>query len=247
MSFKTYLAVLLFCGSLSAQVTIVNNASFRADQPVSAGSWAAAFGAFTGISTTTAPSFPLSKTLAGVRVTVDGVDAALYDVRSSQITFLIPYATVPGLRPVQITTSTGTLSGFVRVITSAPGIFTKDTATPPKGAIRNQDGFTENTSSTPARRGDVVSIYGTGPGALTREVGDGVAPGATPLAFTRSTPQVFINGVETQVQFSGLNPDVPGLWQINAVVPSASFITGRVAVRVFVDGVDSNEVALFVQ
>jgi uncharacterized protein (TIGR03437 family) len=35
----------------------------------------AAFGAFSGVATTTAASFPLPKTLGGVKVTVAGVDA----------------------------------------------------------------------------------------------------------------------------------------------------------------------------
>jgi len=240
--------VLLFCGALSAQVTIVNNASFRGDQPVSAGSWAAAFGTFSGVTTTTASAFPLPKTLGGVKVTVAGVDAALYDVRSSQITFLIPYAVSPGVQPVQIATGSATVNGSVRVISAAPGLFIKDTAVPPKGAVRNQDGVTENSASAPAKRGDIISIYGTGPGSLSRQLDDGAAPGASPsLATTKSTPQVFIGGVEAQVQFSGLNPDAPGLWQINAFIPNQSFITGRVAVQVFVDGVDSNEVTIFVQ
>ena len=239
--------ILAVCGSLYAQVAIVNNASFRGDQPVSPGSWVAAFGSFTGVATTTASSIPLPKTLGGVRVTIDGVDAPLYDVRSTQITFLIPGATAAGLRPVQITTSAATVNGSVRVIGSAPGLFTKDAQVPPKGAIRNQDGVTENTSSTPAKRGDVISIYATGPGALSRQVDDGAAPGAAPLAETKSTLQVYIGGVEAKVQFSGLNPDAPGLWQINAVVPDLPFITGRVPVRVFMDGVDSNEVTVFVQ
>ncbi len=244
---RIFVTLLLFCSSLSAQVAIVNGASFRGDQPVSAGSWVAAFGMFSGVATTTAPSFPLPKSLGGVKVTVDGVDAALYDVRSTQVTFLIPYATTPGYHPVQITTPSATLSGSVRVMSTAPGLFTKDTQNPPKGAIRNQDGFTENTSSTPARRGEVVSIYATGPGPLSRQPDDGTAPGASPLANTRSTPQVFIGGVAAQVQFSGLNPDAPGLWQINAYVPEQSFVTGRVPVRIYMDGVDSNEVVLFVQ
>jgi uncharacterized protein (TIGR03437 family) len=67
------------------------------------------------------------------------------------------------------------------------------------------------------------------------------------LAATSSNPQVYIGGVEAVVQFSGLNPDAPGLWQINVTIPNSAFITGRVPVRVFVDGVDSNEVAIFVQ
>lgn len=246
MSNKISLVLLLLCGSLHAQVAVVNGASFRGNQQVAAGSWVAAFGAFTGVPTTTAQVFPLPKTLGGVRLTVAGEEAAVYDVRANQITFLIPYATNPGVHPIQITIPGGTVSGTVSVITASPGLFTKDTASTPKGAILNQDGITENSSAAPARRGDVISIYATGPGRLSRRPDDGAAPG-TPLATTVSTPQVFIGGVEAQVQFSGLNPGAPGLWQINAVVPNQSFVTGRVAVIVYMDGVDSNEVALFVQ
>ena len=155
MSIKTLLPIFLSIASLFAQVTIVNNASFRGEQPVAAGSWVAAFGTFPGVQTTTATSFPLPKTLGSIRVAIDGVDAALYDVRASQITFLIPNATLPGLRPVQIVLASGTINGTVRVISSAPGIFTKDAQNPPRGAIRNQDGATENSSSAPARRGEI--------------------------------------------------------------------------------------------
>ncbi len=246
MSNKILLTALCLCAAAKAQIAIVNGASFRGDQPVSAGSWVAAFGSFTGVSTTTATAFPLPKTLGGVKVTIDGVDAPLYDVRSTQITFLIPYSAAAGIRPVTVTLPSGTVSGSVRVMSAAPGIFIKDAQTPPRAAVRNQDGVTENSSSSPAKRGEVVSIYATGPGTLSRQPADGAAPGS-PLATTRSTPQVFIAGVESQVQFSGLNPDAPGLWQINVFIPDQSFITGRVPVRVFIDGVDSNEVALFVQ
>jgi uncharacterized protein (TIGR03437 family) len=248
MTLKSFAAVLFSCASLSAQITIVNNASFRGDQPVAPGSWVAAFGVFTGATTATATVFPLGTTLGGARVTIGGIDAPLFDVRATQITFLLPNAVEPGLRPVQVTIGSNTITGSVRVISAAPGIFTKDTQSPPRGAIRNQDGLTENTSGTPAKRGEVVSIYGTGQGPLSRAVVDGAVPGATPtLASSRSTPQVFIGGVEARVLYSGLNPDAPGLWQVNAVVPESSFIAGRVPVRIFMDGVDSNEVTLFVQ
>jgi uncharacterized protein (TIGR03437 family) len=246
MSFKTVVPALLLCAGLHAQVAIVNNASFRGDQPVSGGSWVAAFGTFTGVPATTASGFPLPKTLGGVRVTVDGVEAPLYDVRATQITFLIPGATQSGARQVQITTGAGSQSASIRVISAAPGLFTKDAQNPPRGAVRNQDGITENTEATRARRGEIVSIYGTGPGSLSRAVEDGAAPGATPLATTVSAPEVYIGGVLAQVQFSGMNPDAPGLWQINAVVPNLPFVAGRVPVRVFLNGVDSNEVTIFV-
>jgi uncharacterized protein (TIGR03437 family) len=243
--FVFWLALLAPVGT--AQVVIVNGASFRAEQPISAGSWAAAFGTFTGVTTTTASSFPLPTTLASVKVTIDGVDAPLYDVRATQLTFLIPYATKPGIRPVQISIGATNITGNLRVMSSSPAVFIKDTATPPRAAALNQDGLTENSSSSPARRGEIVSIYGTGPGALTAQPTDGAIPGSSPLISTVSKPQVYIGGVEADVQFSGLNPGAPGLWQLNVIIPNQAFIKGRVPVRIYVDGVDSNEVTLFVQ
>src|SRR5262249_38466150 len=141
-------AALMMCSGLHAQVAVLNGASFRLEQPVAAGSWASAFGAFTGVTPTTATVSPLPKTLGGVTVTVDGVDAPVYFVSANQVNFLIPYATATGLRSIQIKSGSGTVNGSVRVISSGPGIFVKDatTAKPPKGAILNQDG-SENTSS----------------------------------------------------------------------------------------------------
>lgn len=237
----------LLCSTASAQFVIVSGASFRADQPLSAGSWAAAFGNFTGVTGTTAASFPLPKTLANVKVTIDGIDSALYDVRPNQITFLIPYGAKTGILPVTISVGSTNFNGQVRLIPAAPAIFIRDTFTLPLAAAYNQDGVTINSSSSPTRRGQIVSIYGTGPGPLSRQPADGAAPGASPLASTVSTPQVFVAGVAATVQFSGLNPDAPGLWQINVQIPDLPFIAGRVPVRVYIDGVDSNEVSLFVQ
>jgi uncharacterized protein (TIGR03437 family) len=123
-------------------------------------------------------------------------------------------------------------------------VFVQDTATPPKGAILNQNS-TLNTSSNTARRGEVIQIFGTGPGSLSAVPSDGAAVGAT--VTTKSVPQVFIGGVEATVQFSGLTSGQIGLWQVNATIPNQPFVTGRVPVQVFIDGVDSNEVTVFVQ
>jgi len=224
---------------------VLNGASFRPEQPVTPGSWASAFGTFTGVTQTTATVFPLAKTLGGVTVTVDGTDAAVYFVSAGQINFLIPYATVPGVRTIQVKTPSATVNGSVRVITSGPGLFVKDTATR-KGAILNEDS-TENTSSNMARRGQVIQIYGTGPGALSAAIADGaLAPSTPPLVTTKSTPQVLIGGVEATVQFTGMAPGLVGVWQVNVFIPDKAFISGRVPVFLSMDGVDSNEVTIFV-
>jgi uncharacterized protein (TIGR03437 family) len=238
---------LIVCGSVNAQVTVLNGASFRSDQSLAAGSWATAFGSFTGVIASTAAGYPIPKSLGGVTVTVDGIDAPVYYVSSTQINFLVPYAAATGNRSLSITTGTGTQTGTIRLMPAAPGIFVKDTTnqTPPKGAILNQD-FSENTQGAPIHRGQVIQIYATGPGGLLTAVDDGTSAPSAPLVQTKSTPQVYIGGVEAQVQFSGLAPTFAGLWQINAFVPDKPFINGRVPVQVFIDGVDSNEVTIFV-
>lgn len=242
-------ALMACCGALTAQVVVLNGASSRVGQPISAGSWATAYGAFPNVTQTTASASPIPKTLAGVTVNLDGVAAPVYFVSPTQVNFLVPFAVQPGVRNVEVKTSSATLTGTVRVMSTAPGIFVNlpsTTGVPPGGAVLNQD-FSINSQSATARRGQVVQIYATGPGALSRTIEDGAAAPSSPLALTASTPEVFIAGVRATVQFSGMAPGFSGLWQINATVPDRAFITGRVPLQVFMDGVDSNEVSIFVQ
>jgi uncharacterized protein (TIGR03437 family) len=239
------IAGLAVCAALDAQVAVVNGASFRKEQPLAPGSWASAFGTFANVAETSAASLPLPKTLGGVTVSIDGIDAPLNYVSSGQINFLVPSGLAAGMRAIEVKTASGTISGSMWVMSAAPGIFPKDTATPPRGAIQNEDGA-ENSSSSPAQRGKAITIYATGPGALKEAYEDGSAAPGNPLVNTRSTPQVYIGGVEAVVQFSGYAPGFANLWQINAYVPDKTFITGKVTVQVFIDGVDSNEVTAFV-
>lgn len=233
------------CAGVSAQiVAVVNGARFS--QEIAAGGWTTIFGNFAGVTTSLAPGFPLPSSLAGVTVNVDGVDAPIYFVNNQQINFLIPVATRPGVRPLRVSTSAGTFEGVIRVITAAPGLFTKSTDRPPKGAVLNQNNA-ENGETNRAVRGEVIQIFGTAPGAFNSPVVDGAAAPGNPPITTRSTPQVYIGGVEARVLFSGLAPGFPGLWQVNAVVPTLPFLSGRVPVVVFMDGVNSNEVFIFVQ
>jgi len=243
---RTLLLFALLTSTLAAQVTVVNAASNRAELPLAPGTWASAYGVFTNVVTLVAPSTPFPKTLNGVKVAIDGIDSPVHFVSATQINFLIPYAVAPGLKSVLVTTPTTTYNGTVRIMTSSPGIFTKDQATPPKGAILNQ-ATGENTTSNRALRGEVIQIFGTGPSALNATLVDGAPVQASPLVQTLSTPQVFIGGVEATLQFSGMAPGLVGVWQVNAFIPQNSFITGRVPVQIFIDGVDSNEVTVFVQ
>jgi uncharacterized protein (TIGR03437 family) len=236
---------LTFCAILQAQVAVVNGASFRKDQPVAPGSLASAFGAFAGVAATAASTLPLPTTLAGVQLTVEGVPAPLLYVSDTQINFVVPSQSAAGMRVVQVSTASGSQTGSFWVTQTAPGLFKKDTATPAQGAIQNQDS-SENAAANPAQRGQVISIYATGPGASAPAVPDGSGAPQAPLSNTTFTPRVYVAGVETMVQFSGLAPGFASLWQINAYIPQQAFISGNVPVQVFMNGVDSNEVTVFV-
>jgi uncharacterized protein (TIGR03437 family) len=141
----------------------------------------------------------------------------------------------------------GEQTGVVVVMRAAPGVFfVVNTGDPPRGAVHNQNGTTVNSEASPETRGRLITLYLTGPGTLSQAVPDGEPAPLTPLIRTVSEPTVYINGVLAQVDFSGLTPTTVGLWQINARIPDLPFIRGRVPVRVFMDGVDSNEVSVFV-
>ena len=159
-----------------------------------------------------------------------------------QVNFLVPFAVTPGLRNVEVKTVAATLTGNVRIMSAAPGIF----ANPEGGAVLNQDGAL-NTASARAARGQVIQIFATGPGALSAAIADGAPAPSGPLALTTSTPEVFIAGVPATVQFSGMAPGFAGLWQVNVTVPERAFLTGRVPLQLYMDGVDSNEVTIFLQ
>ena len=232
-----------FAGAQNS-VTVVNGASFRADQPVAAGSWVIGSGTFANVGEVINFQLPLPKDLGGVTVTVNGVAAPLNYVSGLQIHFVIPYGTPPGLHPVVVTGPGGAVNGTVRVINAAPGLFSLDAASPPRGAILNQD-YSFNGENRPAIRGQLIQIFATGHSALNQQIADG-APGPVPVAETTVEPQVFVGGVECDVEFSGLAPGYVALWQINARLPQLSFLAGKLPVQVFMNGVDSNEVTIYV-
>ena len=85
-----------------------------------------------------------------------------------------------------------------------------------------------NTADNPAAIGSIVQIFATGYASL-----DG----------SFAATQVFLAGLPAQVAFSGTV--APGLWQINAAVPSG--ISGQVPVFVTLGGMASNAVTIYVK
>ena len=102
------------------------------------------------------------------------------------------------------------------------------------------------STANPARRGQTISLYVNGLGAVDHTPVSGDPTPGQPLASTRATPHVTIGGLDAAVKFSGLSPTSVSLYQINVTVP-AQAPTGRQPIKITINSIDSKASSLPVQ
>jgi uncharacterized protein (TIGR03437 family) len=159
-------------------------------------------------------------------VLVSGVASQILAASTTQVNFIVPQMVALGTAAISIrATGNEVASGTATISAASPGIFVLQSADPQQpGAIENQDSSV-NDASHPAAVGTVTQIYATGYG------GD-----ALPV-------QVFFGDIPSQVLYSGSAG--PGLWQINAMIPSGR--SGRTPVFLITAGLASNAVTIIVE
>ena len=177
----------------------------------------------------------LATTLADTRIFFNDVPAPLVYVSDRQSSAIVPYA-VAGQASVDVQVEyKGVRSDpvTVPVLTSRPGVFSVDASGQGQGAILNEDG-TLNSPSNPARRGSVITIFGTGGGEAAPGLVDGQLVATLP---TTSLPvSVFFdiglgdNGPparQGEVLYAGGSAgSIAGLLQVNVRVPANAAVTG---------------------
>lgn len=222
---------------VATNVSVVNAASSEAGVPVAPGSLASAYGAFTGAERQAGTALPLERKLGKTEVLVGGKPAPMVFSSNGQVNFQVSAQETPGQKLVEVQVGGERVArGSVTILDRAPGLF----------LVLNQDG-TLNSPSNPARRGQVIQIFGTGQGSdLTQPVADGAAAPASPLARTNEEPGVFIWGRRQEVKYSGLVPGAAGVWQINAAVANDAQTGPNVSLVVH-SGLASNELTIAVQ
>jgi uncharacterized protein (TIGR03437 family) len=132
-------------------------------------------------------------------VTVSGQSVPVLAAFPFQVNVQMPESVAQGAATLLVKGSLGTASKSLTIAESAPGIF----------AIVNPDGGL-NSPSSPAQRGQYISIYGTGLGATA-------AQGNLRTAIAPVT--VWINSISVAPSFAGLTPGLPGLYQVNVQIP----------------------------
>lgn len=163
-------------------------------------------------------SFPTQ--LNGVQVLVNGRPAPVYFVSANQISAVIPFGTTELIAAIQVINggvASNTVTSYVNL--TAPGVFTQ----PPGGmggaaALHGDNSVV--TAANPAHVGETISLYVTGLGAVTPAVADAAPGPVNPLSTTTNPISVYVGGRQATVSFTGLAPQLVGLYQINLQVPA---------------------------
>lgn len=138
-------------------------------------------------------------------VDIDGAPALVRLATPFQINAVLPADLAPGNHELQVRSAFGSAQQSVAVAAVAPAIFQIGTL----GAVTNQDN-TLNTPLNPLVRGQALVVYCTGLGAV-----DPTGTAAVPIT-------VVLNGQELRPFYAGTTPGVPGLYQVNVIVPTAT-------------------------
>jgi uncharacterized protein (TIGR03437 family) len=204
-------------------ISVVNAASF-APTAAAPGEVITIFGSGIGPATPAGghiTSGTLDNLVGGTQVLFDGIPAPLLYVSSTQINAVVPYE-IEGRFSTQLQVAVqGTLSAPVslRVVDTAPGIFTVNATGSGQGAILNQN-FSLNGPANPAARASVVMIYATGEGQTNPLGVDGLITGNL-LRHPRQAVSVTIGGQPADVVYAGSAPGfVSGALQVNARIPN---------------------------
>ena len=215
-------------------VAVANAGSYA--EAYAPGEIIAIFGSNLASTTQPASSLPLSTQMAGVTVTISGIQAPLFYVSSGQLNVQIPYETPVNTKASLTVGNNGqTASTTFTAAATAPGIFVTQQGAP--------------VPYTSAARGQVITLYLTGAGAVSPVQADGSAPASgTPLDSLPAPQQavaVTVGGVNAPIQFTGIPVGLVGVLQVNYEVPSGAAL-GPQPVVVTVGGVPSNTATLVV-
>jgi uncharacterized protein (TIGR03437 family) len=168
-------------------------------------------------------TIPFPTQLNGTQVLMGGKPLPLRFVGSGQVNAQVPFELGINSQQQLLVQRGTTLSVPQDVVVAAaqPAVYTQDQSGKGAGVIVNGITNALITSNNPVKVGDVIVIYCNGLGAVIPPVPSGApAPPNGPLSRTQNPLTVTIGGVPARVDFAGLAPGYPDLYQVNAVVPA---------------------------
>ncbi len=164
------------------------------------------------------------RTLGGVQVFFNGIQAPIIYAQSNQVNAFVPVE-LSGQTSATVTLQyqTTTLGPFTQQLAAFdPAIFRWQPGVSSQAAALNEDGSV-NGPSNPAAAGSIVSVWGTGLGPLATPCSDG-NPNANAAVFLAPGYSTVIDGrQDIKVWYSGGAPQLLcGVMQINVQIPSGT-------------------------
>ena len=212
----------------SFQSSGIESAASLIASPIAPNSWVSIKGsglsALSGSWKVTGTTLPTQ--VNGVGVTVNGEAAPVTFVSNTLINFLTPADIQPGTAQIQ-TTNNGLTSAAISVPVAmvAPALFTIGAnattgnsyiaATHADGSLIGPQGLIQGATTTAAKPGETIVLYGTGFGQTSPAIPNGQVI-AAPLPLP-ALPTIVIDGIAADVAFAGAVGT--GLYQLNVVVP----------------------------
>jgi len=136
----------------------------------------------------------------------------------TQINPQIPFGLAPGATVLVVAFDGGRSAPFqFNVVRAAPGIFQDSRYH--AVAQNSGDGYSLNSSSSPAAAGSVVVVFLTGQGQVDNRVCDGCTTPNSTLSKALAPAAATVGGKNATIQFLGLTPGFVGLGQANVQVP----------------------------
>ncbi len=225
----------------------IQNGAWPSSSAVAPGSVVSVYGINLASATFNSPANHLGQTLDNVTVLADGQAAPLFFVSPGQINVQLPSDLPPGdhTLAVQVEGKPGATASFT-VVKTAPGLFSTVEKAETFAVATHQDG-TAISASSPARRGEVVSLFGTGLGPYNPAPPDGVAvPSGTkyPLA---DAAKIWVGEQQVEPAWAGAAAGKIGVAVVQLKIDDSIPHATTVAVKVQVNNADSNGVLLPVE
>ena len=225
----------------------VRNAAGETPEPgVAAGSLVAIVGQSLATHYEAGPASPLAQTIAGVVVQLGERLLPLVHVSPEQINALLPSDVPEGEHELAVKNSGfPDVNGKFTVVRNAPGLFNNQ-VDGKSWLVASHENGTPITAESPAKRGEQITILGTGFGPYDRRVVDGFAQPAQPQVNLVDAVEIVSGEQRFSPVWTGAaagHAGVTGLrWRIPRELPS-----GAVSVAVSVNGKLSNTALLAVE
>jgi uncharacterized protein (TIGR03437 family) len=188
----------------------------------------------------------LPTSLDGVSVTVGGDPAYVYYISPTQINAVAPNLEA-GAAQVIVTNSSGVSSPANTVVqTARPAFFqwgNYAVATRQDYSLAVKSGTFPGATTTPAKPGDVIILWGTGFGPTSPAAPVGAEVPSTTTYNTANTVSVTVGGKTATVYGAALAPGYAGLFQVAIQIP-ASLSNGDYPVIATVSGAQSPSATL---